>query len=178
MTETVTRIKVDNFKSLKDFEMPLGKFNVLIGPNGSGKTNVLEFFSLMSLCISPQKIPAYPFAYWGRYKNLVWSSNEQESICIHISYTINGHGITYDSTITGSNNGRLEILEERLHIEGYLTVMLQDGKIKFDIDASFANTIRPVRDKIPKKSFIHKVLTENLNSEKLWRIKTSKSRLT
>lgn len=166
MTETVTRIKVDNFKSLKYFEMPLGKFNVLIGPNGSGKTNVLEFFSLMSLCISPQKIPAYPFAYWGRYKNLVWSGNEQESICIHISYTINGHGVTYDSTITGSNNGRLEILEERLHIEGYLTVMLQDGKIKFDSDASFINTIRPVRDKIPKNNSTHKVLTGILNSEK------------
>ena len=43
MTETITKIKADNIKSLKDFEMTLGKFNVLIGPNGSGKTNILEF---------------------------------------------------------------------------------------------------------------------------------------
>lgn len=144
MTEEITKIKVDNFKSLKDFEMPLGKFNVLIGPNGSGKTNVLEFFSLMGSCLASQKTPVYPFTYWGRYKNLVWSGNEHESIRAHIKYTIDGHDVTYDSTITSSNNGRLEILEERLHIEDYLTVMLQDDKIKFSLDAYFVNTTKSI----------------------------------
>ena len=144
MIETITKIKADNFKSLKDFEMPLGKFNVLIGPNGSGKTNILEFFILMSSCISPQKVPAYPFAYWGRYKNLVWSGNEHESIHMQISYVVDDHAVKYDSTIAGSDSGRLEILEEKLYIEDYLTVVRQDCKIKFLFDATFVNATKSV----------------------------------
>ena len=169
MTEAITKIKVDNFKSLKDFEMPLGKFNVLIGPNGSGKTNVLEFFILVGSCISPQKTPAYPFAYWGRYKNLVWSGNEHESIHTYIKYTVDGHDVTYDATITGSSNGRLEILEEKLHIENHLTVTRQDGKIKFSFDASFVKTIKSVEEKM-HRSRIYNRLTEDLSSGKSFTI--------
>ena len=57
-------IHVENFKSLRDFKINFKKFNVLIGPNGSGKTNVLELFKFASLCINPSGSPAYPFTPW------------------------------------------------------------------------------------------------------------------
>jgi len=38
----ITRFRVKGFKSLADFEIELGHVNVLIGANGSGKTNILE----------------------------------------------------------------------------------------------------------------------------------------
>jgi predicted ATPase len=41
-------VKVDNFKSLVDFELPLAKFNCLVGLNGSGKSTVLQFFDFLS----------------------------------------------------------------------------------------------------------------------------------
>ena len=41
-------IKVDNFKSLVDFELPLAKFNCIVGLNGSGKSTVLQFFDFLS----------------------------------------------------------------------------------------------------------------------------------
>lgn len=171
MTETITKIKADNFKSLKDFEMPLGKFNVLIGPNGSGKTNILEFFILLSSCISPQKIPAYPFAYWGRYKNLVWFGNEHESIHMQVSYVVDDHVVRYDSTIANSGSGRLEILEERLHIEDYLTVMRQDREIKFFFDAAFVNDIKSAEKNIREgKVFSSKKLMQIFNSTKSFTI--------
>ncbi len=44
----IKSIKVDNFKSLVDFELPLAKFNCLIGLNGSGKSTVLQFFDFLS----------------------------------------------------------------------------------------------------------------------------------
>ena len=138
---------VDNFKSLKDFVMPLDKFNVLIGSNGSGKTNVLEFFSLMSSCISPQKSPAYPFAYWGGYKNLIWSGNERESLHIQIRYNIDGYDTTYDTTIASSGNDRLKILEETFRIDGYMTVARQNYKSNFSFDAPFVDTIESIEEK-------------------------------
>jgi predicted ATPase len=38
----ITEIKINNFKSVADLTLPLGRFNVLIGANGSGKSNILE----------------------------------------------------------------------------------------------------------------------------------------
>jgi predicted ATPase len=38
----ITEIKINNFKSVADLTLQLGRFNVLIGANGSGKSNILE----------------------------------------------------------------------------------------------------------------------------------------
>ena len=38
----ITRIRIKNFKSLADFDLPLGMFTCLIGLNGAGKTTVLQ----------------------------------------------------------------------------------------------------------------------------------------
>lgn len=38
----INKIKIKNFKSIEDLEFELGKLNVIIGANGSGKTNILE----------------------------------------------------------------------------------------------------------------------------------------
>ncbi|MDT8376993.1 MAG: AAA family ATPase, partial [Mariprofundaceae bacterium] len=41
-------IKVDGFKSLKNFKLELTEgLNILVGPNGSGKTNILSFFQFL-----------------------------------------------------------------------------------------------------------------------------------
>ena len=40
--------RADNFKSLVDFEMPLSRFNVLIGMNGAGKTTILQALDFLS----------------------------------------------------------------------------------------------------------------------------------
>jgi predicted ATPase len=44
----IKHIKVDNFKSLVDFELPLAKFSCLVGMNGSGKSTVLQLFDFLS----------------------------------------------------------------------------------------------------------------------------------
>jgi predicted ATPase len=44
----IKSIKVDNFKSLVGFELPLSKFSCLVGLNGSGKSTVLQFFDFLS----------------------------------------------------------------------------------------------------------------------------------
>ncbi len=44
----ITKIRVNGFKSLVDFEMDLSKFTCLIGLNGSGKSTVLQFIDFLS----------------------------------------------------------------------------------------------------------------------------------
>ncbi len=38
----IQKVKIENFKSIESLEIELGQFNVLIGANGSGKSNILE----------------------------------------------------------------------------------------------------------------------------------------
>lgn len=46
----ITQIQVDGFKSLRAFKLPLNRgLNILVGPNGSGKTNIILFFEFLSL---------------------------------------------------------------------------------------------------------------------------------
>ncbi len=43
----IKKIRVENFKSFKKLEIELGKFNVLIGPNASGKSNFIQIFQFL-----------------------------------------------------------------------------------------------------------------------------------
>ena len=43
----ITNIKVSNFKSFKDLDLNLGRFNVVIGTNASGKSNFVEIFRFL-----------------------------------------------------------------------------------------------------------------------------------
>src|SRR5687768_16609643 len=45
----ITEIYVNGYRSLSDFEIPVNPgLNVLVGPNGGGKTNILSFFEFLS----------------------------------------------------------------------------------------------------------------------------------
>lgn len=44
----IDRIKIKNFKSIKEVDVKLGDINVLIGPNGAGKSNFITFFEMFS----------------------------------------------------------------------------------------------------------------------------------
>jgi len=44
---SVKRIRVTNFKSFEKLEVELGKFNVLIGANASGKSNFVQIFEFL-----------------------------------------------------------------------------------------------------------------------------------
>lgn len=46
------KIKLDNFRNHKKFEIDLEKITVIVGPNGIGKTNILESLVILSFCKS------------------------------------------------------------------------------------------------------------------------------
>ena len=43
----IGKIKITNFKSFKRLEVEMGKFNVLIGANASGKSNFIQIFKFL-----------------------------------------------------------------------------------------------------------------------------------
>jgi predicted ATPase len=61
----ITHIKVDNFKSLVDFNLPLAKFNCLVGLNSSGKSTVLQFFDFLSQQMKGDLTDWLKIRQWG-----------------------------------------------------------------------------------------------------------------
>jgi len=43
----INRIRLSNFKSFKDLDVELGKFNVFVGANASGKSNFIQIFKFL-----------------------------------------------------------------------------------------------------------------------------------
>jgi len=53
----VKRIEIENYKSIEKLAFELGRFNVFIGENGCGKTNILEAIVFGSTADEPEKLP-------------------------------------------------------------------------------------------------------------------------
>jgi predicted ATPase len=84
-------LHVENFRSLHDVTVPLGPLTVLVGANGTGKTNVLKVFDFLADIIRTDLQPALDarggfdeVAFWGGTKppttmriqlKATWTSN-------------------------------------------------------------------------------------------------------
>ena len=161
-----TEIRVENFKSLRNFQIVLDNFNVLIGINGSGKTNILELFKFANMCIDSPKIPAYPFRAWSGFKNIVWSHDIDLPIRICAKHSTGKYDIEYVATISDSD-GRPEYLDEKLAISNYLSVTRSLTEAKFKINPKFLETIKAVLDDDtdPRTDLLANTPTEAWTSE-------------
>jgi predicted ATPase len=43
----INKIQIENFKSIRNLNLPLNQINILIGANGAGKSNFISFFKLL-----------------------------------------------------------------------------------------------------------------------------------
>ena len=51
------QVRVSGYKNLIDCKVDLGDFNVIVGPNNSGKSNFLEVFQIFSLlCFGSESV--------------------------------------------------------------------------------------------------------------------------
>ena len=53
----IEKLRVRNFRCLRDVEVPLGPLNFLIGPNNTGKSSFLDAMQLFSRCATGQDVP-------------------------------------------------------------------------------------------------------------------------
>lgn len=60
----ITNVSIKNYKSVVDVSLPLGRFNLLIGANGCGKSNILEGIA-MGAAASSDKLDYEYFANRG-----------------------------------------------------------------------------------------------------------------
>jgi len=106
----IKKLRVKNFKALRDIEIELTPIHVLIGPNDSGKTSILDV--LAALCRSVDHKLSQAFLGSWKGTELVWAGNSQLPVTIEADFDdvkVTGYGIT---VIFGTRERKVAIQSE------------------------------------------------------------------
>ncbi len=132
------KVFIKNFKSLHDCEIDIGKLNVMVGANASGKSNLIEAFRLLKKIYVEKD--GFPFLEWWGYNNVVWQRKEELPIIIGLLFDIEGYDVYFETNFTGAG-GKFQILREVLEIKGYLMFEKGGNKITIKHDVNFIDII-------------------------------------
>ncbi len=103
MQSRLDYITVSGFKSIKLIKkLRIGPLTVLIGPNGSGKTNFLGVFSFLN-AIREGRLQEYVAKAGGADRVLHFGSRVTERIHIHISFEAEANAFKVDLEPNGSD---------------------------------------------------------------------------
>lgn len=112
----IKRLYIDNYKSLVNFDLPLQELTLLLGPNGVGKTAVLDVvFALQRLLAGDGKVtdkdvfPSRTLTRWQRRNTQV----------IELDVVLNGDELRYRLEVQHDRpSNRARITSERLESRG------------------------------------------------------------
>ena len=133
---TLKKVHISNFKSFKDITVSLDKFNVIVGPNSSGKTNFIEFFKFLKRALAEKHRPYMPHIEWWTYRNIVWQGDEKLPLEAEMWWEIDGHNVHYMVSF-GSIGGAMRILHEKMHIDNIVTLEKEGNLLKISHSKKF-----------------------------------------
>ena len=127
-------ISIKGFKSIRDVDVKLRDINVLIGANGSGKSNFLEVFSFLQATLSGdlgfrgrgEAVHSYVARAGGAERLLHFGSKVTEHFDIHIEFQRPQADFSFEATITddgtlsfgsgfGGEKATLDAIAEGVH---------------------------------------------------------------
>lgn len=103
-------IEISGYKSIRDCKLQLGAVNVLIGANGSGKSNFLSFFELFH-AIYNQKLGSFSIKKGGSNHLLHKSSKQTDAIRGQIVFNASNG---FEFSLVPTEQGKLSISESRV----------------------------------------------------------------
>ncbi len=80
----LAKISVENFLSLAKLDLTLAALNVLVGPNGSGKTNILKVFQFLGDVARIDLIPAID--RMGNFEEIIFRGSNRKSRTIRLHF--------------------------------------------------------------------------------------------
>ncbi len=109
----IVRLRIQGFKSFKDFELDLHSRNVIIGINGGGKSNLLSVFKLLRH-IRNGHLHSYVGIVGGADRLLYMGSNVTRNLKIEITYS----NFIYSIELAYTQRNSLVIVKETVMIDG------------------------------------------------------------
>jgi predicted ATPase len=94
MARGLDRISIKGYKSIRELkDMELRSLNVLIGANGSGKTNFISLFTLLRQIVE-ENLQLYVAQAGGADSLLYFGQKTTDELAIHLTFGANGYGCT------------------------------------------------------------------------------------
>ena len=125
------KVHIKNFLSLRNVTIPLKPLTVLVGPNASGKSNVLEALHLFNWMLTKQSstVSIRGFFYAGETHRITFQSesNVKETITeyellLKMENTLAEYGLVFNA---GDDN---PFITERLSINNVPVISIQNGQ--------------------------------------------------
>jgi predicted ATPase len=145
----IKKIRVKNFKSFKDLELNIGKVNILIGANGSGKSNFVQIFRFLRDIVKDGLEKAISIQGETKYlrnvnidisENLlieIMLATEEIPYSVFIEFTEDGYGyckivnnnhiVEYKPNINGPGKTIYFNIEETLALNEKINIEKSDG---------------------------------------------------
>jgi len=163
MKPILEEIHVENFKSFKNTTIRLNKFNVIVGPNASGKSNLVDLFRFLKKALGEQLDPYAPYLEWWSYKNIVWGGKEELPIKITLKFDVGGYKIIY--YLAFAKEDVIRVLEERLEIPEYTKIERKGNLITI---INNPKIIQKIKEKFFKQvsSMIKGVMPRSMKNER------------
>jgi len=122
----ITKIKIDNFKSLVDFELDLSIFNCIVGLNGCGKSTVLQAIDFIANLMTGD------ISGWLEQRE--WDVADINSKLIkrsNIDFEVNlvlpgGEHVTWTGSL---NRSSLHCTQEVITVDDITILRVNDGKL-------------------------------------------------
>jgi predicted ATPase len=134
-------LRVQGFKSLKDTEVHLSNLNVLIGANGSGKSNFISLFKFLQQ-LSTRNLQLYVGKQGGADNLLYFGAKKTKSLSIRLDFEKNSYCANLIPNVSGGLIFKDESAVGPTRFNDF-TVRLGEGhkesKLQEDID-SFKST--------------------------------------
>ena len=110
----LSEIRISGLKSIKDASVQLGPINILVGPNGGGKTNLLTALRMLGE-IRDQRLAAFVAEHGGASNMLHYGPKTTPAMSIGFDLLADdGERLKYDATLCHSHGDRLLFGEEEV----------------------------------------------------------------
>jgi len=125
----ITELWVRNFKSLRDVKLSLRSFNLVVGPNGSGKTNLIDALEFFRDALTAEGFPR-PWRKWWSPENVAWMRDETLPLTF---------GFSFQSSLSTGSAFRIE--REVLRISGWGTLERVGDVLRVSYEEGFLSRL-------------------------------------
>jgi predicted ATPase len=119
----LTRLRVQNFKSLRTLDLSLGPLVVLVGPNMGGKSNILDALHFLYECWFPPPGtygPANALANRGGIDEVLWKGGQEKLVSVEVEFVDSarpGRSFAYGLELISGIAGYVNIQTEQLILQ-------------------------------------------------------------
>ena len=134
MSQRLEKIHIKGFKSIKTLDLSIKNLNVLIGSNGSGKSNFISVFKFLRQ-LAEQRLQYSVRQRGGAERILHYGSRETPTLDIQLDFSPNVYNVVFSAT----QNDGLFIVQEAIgqlntHYDTPLWTSLGNGHVESQLE--------------------------------------------